>query len=62
MKSKALLRLLVNAGAGSRRQIAEAIIRGSVQVNGEVIESLAHPVDVTRDIVTVNGEKVDLLC
>ncbi|MEA3442759.1 MAG: pseudouridine synthase [Chloroflexota bacterium] len=60
MKSKTLLKLLVNAGAGSRRQIAEAIIGGSVQVNGEVIESLSHPVDVTRDIVTLNGEKVDL--
>jgi 16S rRNA U516 pseudouridylate synthase RsuA-like enzyme len=38
MKSGTLLKLLVEAGLGSRRQLADAIRQGRVQVNGEIIE------------------------
>ncbi len=54
-----LLKALTEAGAGSRRRIADAIKYGRVKVNGETVENFRHPVNQT-DRVMVNGRIVDL--
>ncbi|MEA3253773.1 MAG: pseudouridine synthase [Chloroflexota bacterium] len=60
MEARPLLKLLIEAGLGSRRRMADAIRRGRVQVNGEGVEGFSHLVDVEKDTVTVNGEVVEL--
>lgn len=55
-----LLRLLTDAGLGSRRQMADAIRHGSVRVNGMVAEDFRQPVDTSTDRVMVNGHRVNL--
>jgi 23S rRNA pseudouridine2605 synthase len=58
--SKSLLKALTEAGAGSRRRMADAIMQGSVQVNGRVVSDLRYAVDEDKDRVTVNGCVVDI--
>ena len=60
MESKALLKILVEAGAGSRRRVADAIMRGLVQVNGSVVSDLRYAVDEGKDRITVDGRVVDI--
>lgn len=60
MKAKLLLKLLVDVGSGSRRQLADIIKQGRVRLNGYVVEDFSHIVDVERDIVLVDGKLVDL--
>ncbi|MCJ7514900.1 MAG: rRNA pseudouridine synthase [Dehalococcoidia bacterium] len=55
-----LLKALTEAGAGSRRRIADAIKNGRVQVNGETIENFRHPMNPETDRVSINGKPVDL--
>jgi 23S rRNA pseudouridine2605 synthase len=55
-----LLRALIEAGAGSRRKIADAIKNGRVKVNGELVEDFRHPVNLEADRVSMNGRPVDL--
>ena len=50
----------MGAGAGSRRRVAEAIMRGVVMVNGRIVEDLNFQVDVARDRVTLDGRGVEL--
>jgi 23S rRNA pseudouridine2605 synthase len=61
MEPKALLKLLVEAGLGSRRWLADAIRQGKVQVNGIVVDSFLHPVDVETDSVMLDGAPVSLM-
>ncbi len=60
MKAKLLLKLLVEVGSGSRRQLADIIKQGRVRINGYVAEDFSHIVDVERDTVLVDGKLVDL--
>ncbi len=60
MEPRPLLRLLVGAGLGSRRRLADTIRQGRVQVNGEVIQDFSHPVDVETDTITVDGKSLSL--
>jgi len=60
VKAKLLLKLLVDVGSGSRRQLADIIKQGRVRLNGYVVEDFSHIVDVERDIVLVDGKLVDL--
>ena len=60
MESRPLLRLLVGAGLGSRRRLADTIRQGRVQVNGEVIQDFSHPVDIETDTITVDGKSLSL--
>ena len=60
MESKALLKILVEAGVGSRRRVADAIMRGLVQVNGSVVADLRYAVDEGKDRITVDGRVVDI--
>lgn len=55
-----LLKALTEAGAGSRRKIADAIKNGRVKVNGELVEDFRHPVNPVTDRISVNGRPVDL--
>lgn len=55
-----LLKALTDAGAGSRRRVADAIMRGSVRVNGRVVSDLKHIVDIGKDQVTTDGKVVDI--
>ena len=60
MESKALLKILVEAGAGSRRRVADAIMHRLVQVNGSVVADLRYAVDEGKDRITVDGRAVDI--
>ena len=60
MVLESLLKVLAEAGIGSRRWLFDAIRQGRVKVNGEVVEALRFPVDRERDGVSVDGKRVDL--
>jgi len=55
-----LLKALTEAGAGSRRRVADAIKAGQVRVNNEVVEDFKHPVVLESDRVTIYGKPVNL--
>ena len=55
-----IIKILTSSGAGSRRQMADAIKKGRVAVNGKIIESFLHPVDTESDSITVNGKYIDI--
>jgi 23S rRNA pseudouridine2605 synthase len=55
-----LLKVLTEAGVGSRRRMADAIKNGRVEVNGEAVGDFRHPVNPETDRVSVNGKPVDL--
>jgi len=56
MPSQPLIKLLTSSGIGSRRQVADLIKRGSLAVNGEIVQSLTEPVDPIKDVITINGK------
>ena len=60
MAETTLLKALTQAGLGSRRAMADAVMRGRVAVNGETVESLKHPVDIASDTITLDGRAVEL--
>ena len=60
MPTRPLLKALTEAGIGSRRRMAEAVKQGRVEVNGVTAESFNHPVNTTKDRVTVAGHEVNL--
>ncbi len=60
MPEKTLLKALVEAGAGSRRRVADAIKYGHVTVNRRLAEDFRLPVDTDKDRVAVDGQRVDL--
>jgi 23S rRNA pseudouridine2605 synthase len=55
-----LLKVLAEAGVGSRRRMADAIKNGRVEVNGELVDNFRHPVNPETDRVSVHGKPVDL--
>ena len=57
--SERVHKILARAGVASRRVCEELIAEGRVEVNGEVVE-LGAQVDVSRDIVTIDGAFVPL--
>jgi 23S rRNA pseudouridine2605 synthase len=60
MKTKPLLKLLLEAGLGSRWRLADAIQQGRVQVNGEVVQKFSQLVDGGVDTIVLDGEVVSL--
>ena len=56
MESVPLLKYLVEAGFGARRQSVAAIKQGRVSVNGRVVESYTMPVYPKIDNVTCDGK------
>jgi 23S rRNA pseudouridine2605 synthase len=59
MAEERLQKVLAAAGIASRRASEELIVDGRVQVNGEVAV-LGRKVDPERDVVTVDGERVNV--
>jgi 23S rRNA pseudouridine2605 synthase len=57
---RTLLKILVEAGAGSRRRVADAIMRGLVRVNGSVVADLRYAVDAEKDRVEIDGRVVGI--
>ncbi|MBN1885641.1 MAG: rRNA pseudouridine synthase [Candidatus Krumholzibacteriota bacterium] len=53
-------RFLASAGLGSRRSCEELIRHGRVTVNGRAVEGLGDTVDPERDLVTVDGTRVEI--
>ncbi len=58
-KLKTLDRVLSKAGLGSRTEARSWIGRGRVQVNGKLIQTPDHWVDVERDSVTLDGKPLE---
>jgi 23S rRNA pseudouridine2605 synthase len=55
---KPLIKILTEAGIGSRRRMTEAIKQGKVKVNGKTAESFNHPVNPAKDQVFFDGRPV----
>ena len=55
-----LNKFLAMSGVGSRRSNDELIVSGVVRVNGKKVDQLGAKVDPDEDIVTVNGNSVQL--
>ncbi len=60
MPTKPLIKVLTDAGLGSRRKMTDAIKEARVEVNGVPAESFNHPVDPARDSVYLDNRKIDL--
>ena len=55
---KTLDRVISKSGIGSRTEARSWIGAGRVQVNGKVIQTPDHWVDIQRDRVTLDGKPV----
>ena len=60
MAATTLLRALIATGTGSRRKLADIIMKGRVYVNGKPVDDLKYPVNTDRDLISIDGKKVDL--
>lgn len=60
MEKSSLLKILVAAGHGSRRKIADAIREGRIQVNQETVTAFNHIIDISTDRVSIDGAEVEL--
>ncbi|MDD5702329.1 MAG: pseudouridine synthase [Dehalococcoidales bacterium] len=56
MSQQSIIKILTSSGAGSRRQMADAVKNHRVAVNGEIVESFKHPVDTDTDRITIDGK------
>lgn len=54
-----LQRFLALAGVASRRHSEELVAAGRVRVNGRIIRKLGTTVDPERDVVEVDGERIE---
>jgi len=60
MSSMPLLKALAVAGIGPRRQLADAIRQGRVEVNGKAVEDFRFPLNMETDHVSIDKRAVDL--
>lgn len=51
-------KFLADSGISSRRKSEEYISQGRVAVNDKIITEFSHKVDIEKDIVTLDGEKI----
>ena len=51
-------KFLADSGISSRRKSEEYISQGRVAVNDEVISDLGFKIDIEKDVVTLDGEKI----
>ena len=58
MSEQRLQKILAAAGIDSRRKCEELILEGSVEVNGEVVDTLPAFADPERDTIKINGRKI----
>jgi len=54
-----LLKILIDAGLGSRRRMAGAVREGRVTVDGQVVTGFNWPVDVSRSRICLDGMPVN---
>lgn len=55
-----LNKFLSHAGACSRRKVAELVLQGRVQINGEVVQDICTKVDPKKDKVFLDGRRKEL--
>jgi 23S rRNA pseudouridine2605 synthase len=55
-----LLKILMAAGMGSRRKLAELIRQRKVKVNDIPVDNFKHIVNPREDIITISGKRVNL--
>ncbi len=60
MAEQRLQKFLSQAGVASRRKAEELIVAGRVRVNGAPARELGTKVDPTRDVVEVDGARVEV--
>lgn len=60
MTETTLLKVLTEAGLGSRRKMTEAIKNGKVRVNGAVAENFRLPVNTETDKILFEGRPLNL--
>jgi 23S rRNA pseudouridine2605 synthase len=60
VEKQSLLKVLAQAGTGSRRKISAAIKEGRVSVNGEVVTGFNHPVEPQKERISLDGRLVDI--
>jgi 23S rRNA pseudouridine2605 synthase len=53
-----LQKILAGAGVASRRKCEELILKGKVEVNGEVVTELGTKADPAVDVITVDGKTI----
>ncbi|HSW54499.1 MAG TPA: pseudouridine synthase [Ignavibacteriaceae bacterium] len=51
-------KFLADSGISSRRKSEEYILQGRVAVNDKIVIEFSHKVDIEKDIVTLDGEKI----
>jgi 23S rRNA pseudouridine2605 synthase len=60
MTETTLLKVLTDAGLGSRRKMTEAIKKGVVRVNGAIAENFRQPINTETDRILFEGRPVKL--
>ncbi len=60
MISDSVLKVLTEAGIGSRRRMADAIRQARVKLNGEIVEDFRHPVNRKIDCLSIDDKLVNL--
>lgn len=58
MSEQRLQKVLAAAGVASRRKCEQLILSGAVQVNRKVVDTLPAFADPEKDVITVNGKKI----
>jgi 23S rRNA pseudouridine2605 synthase len=54
-----LQKFISQAGIASRRRAEELIAAGKVRVNGKIIREMGTKVDLTKDLVEIDGKKIE---
>lgn len=60
LMTQGLLKVLTDAGLGSRRKMAEAIKAGRVVVNGAPVSDFRYPVNLPADRVSLDGQPLKI--
>ena len=55
-----MVKVLTQAGIGSRRKMTAMIKEGRVSVNGETVDGFNYPVDVEKDQILLDGRKMHI--
>jgi len=58
MAKERLQKVMAAAGVDSRRKCEQLILRGLVRVNRQVVDKLPAFVDPEKDVITVNGRRI----
>lgn len=60
MTTTTLLKALMSTDTGSRRKMADSIIKGRVCVNGKLVDNLKYPINIKKDRIIIDGKPLDL--